>query len=204
MSEVIVVAPVGERRCQIEEVFDTHLVGLLRLVPRNPLVRALILKLTGKMPGAECASFEQLKEWVELNCERKQRPSPSRNGRNLDDGIAIDVEFAETEYGRADYTVRRFGSAQFHVGAEDVLEIVREAIEGGGGLEEIVEMIAGKIDEDAWNQCDPDMDEYGEYNYDEHDANDTGNSEAEFSRNEVRNAVLAFVRERHPELADEL
>ena len=44
----------GERKCRIEEVFDQNFIELLGLVPRNPFVRALILKLTKKMPGPEC------------------------------------------------------------------------------------------------------------------------------------------------------
>ena len=64
--------------------------------------------------------------------------------------------------------------------------------------------IAQKIDDDAWNQCDPNLDDYGDYDYDEHDMNDSGDSETSYSKTEIRNRVLAFVRERHPELAAEL
>ena len=88
-------------------------IELLRLVPANPFVRALILKLTGKMPGPECETFEQVKEWVETNCEKRVRPSSSRSTRVVDDGIAISVEFSETEYGRANYSVPRSGSDEF-------------------------------------------------------------------------------------------
>jgi hypothetical protein len=50
----------AERKCRIEEVFDQGFIELLRLVPRNPYIRALILKLTKKMPGPECETFEQV------------------------------------------------------------------------------------------------------------------------------------------------
>ena len=81
-----------ERRCMIEEVFDQSFIELLRLVPRNPYIRALILKLTKKMPGPECETFEQVKEWVETNCEKRTRPTSSRSTRVVDDGISINVE----------------------------------------------------------------------------------------------------------------
>lgn len=206
MSEVMTlpgpVVSVG-RRCKIEEVFDENFIELIGLVPRNPHVRALILKLTGKMPGPECGTFEQVREWVELTCEKRARPSPSRASR-VADGIAISVEFSETEYGRANYSVHRSGRDAFHVGAEDLLEMVQTAIDDGEGIDEIVDRLAGKIDDDAWNQCDPNLDDCGDYDYTEHDANDSGDGETTYSRNEIRNAVLAFVRERHPELAAEL
>lgn len=205
MSEVMTAPTPVERKCRIEDVFDGNFIELIRLVPRNPFVRALILKLAGKIPGPERETFEQVKDWVETNCDKRARPASVRRGRNNpDDGIAISVEFSETEYGRADYSVPRSGSEEFRIGAEDLMEMVQSAIDAGEGIDEVVEVIAGKIDDDAWNQCNPDLDNYGDYDYSEHDATDSGNSETSYSKNEIRNAVLAFVRERHPELAAEL
>lgn len=205
MNEVLTAPSPVERKCKFEEVFDAAFIELIQLVPRNPYVRALILKITGKMPGPGCETFEQVREWVETNCEKKSRPLSNQAGRrSREDGISITVEFSETEHGRASYSVQRRGSESFRIGAEDLMEIVQTAIEDGEGLDDIVEAVAGKIDEDAWGECDPSMDDYGDYDYDDHESNDTDNSETEFSRQEIRNAVLAFVRERHPELAAEL
>ena len=208
MSEVMTLpAPAlpVERKCRIEEVFDQSFIELLALVPRNPYVRALILKLTGKMPGPECETFEQIKEWVETTCKKKTRPTPSwARRRAADDGIAISVEFSETEYGRACYSVRRSGNAEFCISAEDLIEMVQTAIDDGEGIDEVVGVVAEKIDEDAWNRCEPDMDDYGDYDYSDQEGNDFGDSETSYSRNEIRNRVLEFVRERHPELAAEL
>lgn len=201
MSEVITL----ERKCKLEEVFEVNFLELLQLVPRNPLVRALVLKLTGKLPPLECETFEQLKDWIETHCEKRPKPivhSPHRHNR--EDGIAINVDFSETEYGRAHYSVRRSGSDEFRIGADVLMEIIQEAIEDGRGIDSIVDEIAGKIDDDAWSECDPSLDDYGDYDYDEHDVNDSGDSATEYSRNDIRNAVLGFVRERHPELAAEL
>jgi len=204
MSETMTppVAPAG-RKCRIEEVFDPGFIELIRLVPLNPHVRALVLKLTGKMPGSECATFEQIKEWVEANCEKKARPG--RNGRRLpDDGITVRVDFAETEYGRAAYSVRCSGSGEFRLGAEDLSELVQDAIDAGDGvdgiIDGIVELVAAKIDEDAWSQCEPGLDSDGEYDYGDHDATGTEGSDTSYSKGDIRDAVLAFVRERHPEL----
>ena len=208
MSEVMTApSPVvpAERACRIEDVFDAGFIELIGLAPRNPFVRALILKLTGKMPGPECGTFEQIKEWVETHCEKKSRPSSHRTGRrNSDDGISITVEFSDTEYGRATYSAPRTGCEEFRIGAEPLVGMVQEAIAAGGGMNEVVEVIAGKINDDAWTQCEPTMDTYGDYDYSDHDADDSGDSETSYSRDDIRRAVLAFVRERHPELAAEL
>ncbi|MEQ2010127.1 MAG: hypothetical protein ABMA26_25370 [Limisphaerales bacterium] len=208
MSEVMTAPePVAAvtRKCVFEEVFDANFIELIALAPRNPHVRALILKLTGKLPPPECATFAQLKDWVELNCEKRARPFASGAGQHSQEGgIVVNVDFSETEYGRANYSVRRHGSESFRIGAEDLMTMVRTAIDDGDGLDEVVEAVAGKIDDDAWSQCDPSMDDSGDHDYSEHEESETGDSTTECSRNDIRAAVLAFVRERHPELAAEL
>jgi hypothetical protein len=207
MSEVMTapVVPVVRRKCVFEDLFDVNFLELVRLVPRNPQVRALILKLTGKLPPTECETFEQLKEWVELNCEKRLKPSPTPSSRhNPEGGIVINVDFSETECGRASYSVRRYGTESFRVGAVELLEMVRTAIDEGDGLDEVVEAIATKIDDDAWSQCDPSMDDSGEYDYSDHESSETDDSETSFSRGDIRNTVLAFMRDRHPELAAQL
>ena len=207
MSEVLTApAPASvTRRCRFEEVFDASFIELVRLVPGNPHVRALILRFAGKLPGPDCATFEHIREWVEANCEKQARATTSRSNRqNAEGGITVHVDFSETENGRASYSVRRSGSEDFQLGAEALMEIVREAIEDGDGIDKIVEAVAGKIRDDAWDECDPSLADSGDYDYNDHDASDTEDSKTEFSKSDVRTAVLAFVRERHPELAAEL
>lgn len=208
MSETIVLPnPVlpPERKCVLTEVFDPGFIELMQLVPRNPFVRALILRMTGKMPGEQCGTFERLKDWIEWNCDKKAISTLGKPGRRVPaGGITISVEFSENEYGRADYSVSRFGTEEFRVGAGDLMQIIQDAIESGGGLAEVEDAIADKIDDDAWNQCDPSLDNYGDYDYNEHDSTDTGEAKTKYSRPEIRAAVLAFVQERHPELAAEL
>lgn len=209
MTEVMTapepVVPVVQRKCVFEDLFDVNFLELVQLVPRNPQVRALILKLTGKLPPPECETFEQLKEWVELNCEKRLKPSPTPTSRhNQQGGIVINVDFSETECGRASYSVRRYGTESFRVGAVELLEIVRTALDEGDGLDEIVEAIASKIDDDAWSQCDPSMDDSGDYDYSDHESSETDDSETSFNRGDLRNTVLAFMRDRHPELAAQL
>ena len=192
-----------ERKCGIEEVFDASFIELLKLVPANPYVRALILKFSGKMPPAECETFESLKDWVEANCNKRVKKSST--GTNLDGGgILVNVDFSEREYGRADYSVRRSGSDEFQVGRDELMGIVQDTIDSGGGLGEVVEVIAGRIDDDAWNECDPNMDDYGDYEYNEHESSDSGDANTDYSKDEIRRNVLRFLEEHHPELAAEL
>lgn len=205
MSDVMTAPPEVERKCQLEAMFDASFTELIRLVPRNPYVRALILKLVGQMPGSELETFDQLKDWLEHNCTHRVRPMPNQHRqRSADGGISINVEFSETENGRADYSVSRSGNDEFRIGAEDLIEIVQEVIEAGGSMDEVVDTIAGKIDDDAWNECDPEMDSYGDYNYSDHESSDSSDSETNYSRNDIRSAVRTFLQEQRPELMAEL
>lgn len=205
MSDVLTAPAPAVRKCLIGQVLGPQVLALLERVPRNPQVRALVLKLAGKLPPPECETFEQLKDWVEMHCEKRAKPLPSAAGRNSrEGGIVINVDFSETEYGRANYSVRRHGSESFRIGAEELMAMVRTAIADGDGLDKVVEAVADKVDSDAWGECDPSMDDSGDYDYSEHEESETGDSETSCDRAEIRRAVLAFVRERHPELAAEL
>jgi hypothetical protein len=203
MSDTATLPPPVTRKCSIEEVFEAGFIELLKLVPANPYVRALVLKFTGKLPPVECELFEQLQDWVEFNCVKRIRKTAASQPPR-DDGISISVDFSEQEYGRAHYSVECSGSDTFQIGADELVEMIRDAIADGGAISAVVDAIATLIDDDAWNRCSPNMDNYGDYDYSEHDSGGTDNSEVEFSREHVRNAVLRFVQERHPELAAEL
>src|SRR5258706_10434243 len=110
-------AVVTGRRCGIDEVFPSPFIDLIALAPKNPIVRGLILAQTRRMPGAECETFDQIKEWVETTCEKKVRP-PNQPPVRAAEGINIRVEFSETENGRAYYSVPRSGSDEFALDAE--------------------------------------------------------------------------------------
>ena len=203
MSDTATLPPPVERKCGIEEVFDASFIELLKLVPANPYVRALVLKFRGKLPPAECESFEQLKDWVEFNCVKRIRKTAASQPPQ-DDGIGIVVDFSEQEYGRAQYQVNCSGSDTFQIGADELVTIIQDAIADGGAISEVVDAVATLIDDDAWDRCSPELNDYGDYDYSEHDSGGTDNSEVEFSREHIRTAVLRFVQERHPELAAEL
>jgi len=196
--------PPVQRKCSIEEVFDASFIELLKLVPANPYVRALILKFSGKLPPAECELFDPLKDWVESNCVRRMRKATATAQSDGDPGISIEVDFSEQEFGRAHYSVERYGTDTYQLSGDDLLGIIQAAIADGGAISAVVEVIAGRIDDDAWDECDPNLDNYGDYEYDDHDSNGSDSSEVKFSREHIRNAVLRFAQEQHPELAGEL
>ena len=43
-----------------------------------------------------------------------------------------------------------------------------------------------------------------DYNYSEHESNDSSDSNTDYSREEIRSAVRAFLQEQSPELIEEL
>ena len=203
MNDTLTLPPPVERKCSIEEVFEASFIELLKLVPANPYVRALILKFSSKLPPADCETFEALKDWVEFNCvKRIKKTAASQQPDN--DGISISVGFSEQEYGRAHYSVERYCTDTYQLSGDDLVEIIRDTIADGGAISAVVDAVAARIDDDAWDHVDPNLDDYGDYEYNEHDSDGADNSETKFSREHIRNAVLRFVQENHPELAAEL
>lgn len=203
MSAVLTEPDKPVNRCKIDEVFGGSFIELIALAPKNPVVRGLILSQTRKLPGPECETFEQIKAWVETTCDRRFRP-PNETRAPSGDGIVIKVEFSETENGRAHYSVSRSGSDDFALDEDELLDMVREVIGAGGGVDAVVERIAQEIDDEAWDRCDPSLDNYGDYDYEEHDSGDSSNAEIEFSRAQVRDRLLGFLRRNHPDLLEDL
>ena len=192
-------------RCKIEQVFAGPFIELIGLAPRNPVVRGLILHQTGRQPGPERQTFETIKEWVETTC----KPRPGSDHQTKADGLAetgfaVKVEFSDTEYGRANYSVGRSAAEEFKLDVDEVLGIVQEVIDNGHKLDRVVDKLAELIDSEAWDRCDPSLDDSGDYEYENHDANDTDNSAVEFSKIQVRERLVIFLRTRHPDLLEEL
>lgn len=191
------------RKCRIEEAISGNLLELLRIAPLNPLVRGLVLSQTQNMPPDDCRDFDQLKDWIEINCDKRTFIVSTRNQRARRGALSIRVDFSENEYGRANYTVRRSGSEQFVITSEELLPKVQDCI-GDGGFDALVELIREEINDNAWDRCDPCLDDYGDYDYGEHDCDDTGNSRVEFSDGEIRNQLNQYLRQHHPDLLDQL
>ena len=204
MNDTLTLPPPVQRKCSIEEVFDASFIELLKLVPANPFVRALILKFSGKLPPTDCETFEQLKDWVEFNCVKRIRRSTTTVQSDDEPGISIEVDFSEQEYGRAHYSVERYGTENYHLAGDDLVAIIRDTIADGGAISAVVDAVAARIDDDAWDHVSPDLDNYGDYEYSDHDSDGADDSETKYSRERIRNAVLRFVQEHHPELAAEL
>ncbi len=59
--------------------------------------------------------------------------------------------------------------------------MLESAIDSGGGMDAVVEAVAERIEEDGWNQCEPDTEACGDYDYSEHDVSNTDDSDIEYS-----------------------
>jgi hypothetical protein len=200
MAAAVMEVPAVQSRCSIEEVFTASFIELLTMAPRNPVVRSLVLALTRRMPPPECQNYEQVKDWIETNCKKRLHKA----GPGSSEGIHISVNFSDKEYGRASYSVNRYGMDDFQLDADELLESVRDVLDSGQKLDALITQIVDKIEECAWERCDPALDDYGDYDYSDHDQDDTEHSKVEFSKPQVRERVVAFLQEYHPDLWEEL
>ncbi len=189
-------------RCQLTEVFAGPFIELLTLAPKNPVVRSLILAQTQRLPGPECETFEQLKAWVETHCEKRLHPLVPR--AVTEPAFALALDFSETEYGRAHYSVARSGSAEFEVGTAELLALVETALAEQGGVEHVVTALAALIDDEAWTRCEPNLDDHGEYRYDDHDMNGAENAAVDYAPSQVRQRLTTYLQQQQPELWEAL
>ena len=205
MSATTIAPETPAVRCKIDEVFARPFIELIGLAPRNPVVRGLILAQTRKLPGPDCETFEQIKVWVETTLDPRAGGGHLAKAAGLaGDGFTVKVEFSETECGRAHYSVGRSGTDEFALDADEVIDLVQKAIDNEAWIDGVVDKLSELIEDNAWDRCEPNLDDYGDYEYDDHETSDSGNAVVEFSRTQVRDRLLGFLRERHPDLLEEL
>jgi hypothetical protein len=199
----VMAAIAPETRCRIDEVFTKSFIELISMAPRNPVVRSLILALTRKMPPPDRQSFDEIKQWVETSCVKKGR-RPAEPAVGSTEGISIPVQFSDREYGRANYTVNRYSDEEYRLTEEELLEIAEEVLEAGSSLDALVDRVFAQVKETAWDRCDPCLGDDGEYEYDEHDSTDTGHPAVSVGKAQLRELVMRFLQNQHPEIMEQL
>jgi hypothetical protein len=86
----------------------------------------------------------------------------------------------------------------------DLRAMVQRAIQAGKSLDEVSEHIAEQIHDYAWLQCNPQFEDYGPFNYNAHESTDSGNTKLNFSMTEIKDQLLIYLREHHPEFLGNL
>ncbi len=198
-EEAARIAALPYRKCEIGQALPATLIAGMKLAPANPTYRGLILRETGVMPPDTLKTFEELKDWIEWNVEpgkfKAEPPSPPPTWQApvavARPGLRFELEYSETEIGSCRYTVRRSGLGDYMFDRDDVLRVVEDSSD----LDEVMTGLNDEMNRDAWDNA-PDMDDYGDYDYDRYDLTDSEDANYEHVQNtETRRArVVQYLR----------
>lgn len=201
----------------LEEAVPPTLIALMKSAPQNPTLHGHLMVMFGKLPPPGLETFNQLKDWVEFNCERivltgnlarayivpknvlanYERPS----GYQILDVEAIrthapilqvNLNCGETEYGSASYTVDRRWNFTSTFSELELDRIIRAAATNHGRMSDVINDIVDQAREDAQDN-DP-GDGYGDYAYEPREANDTEDSYANpRDLGQLKNTLIEYI-----------
>lgn len=208
------------RKFRLEDVMNAQLLNLLRIAPRNAVVRSHVQAMFGEAIPDELATFEQIKEWLEFKFPvprldgTRQRAYGIAQTRNRStqlrhpvhpnlhlpsEELFVPVHFSEIEYGRANYTVRRSLDYDVPIDASNVTRMVRDGLELDGIVREITEIALQNA-----SGNDPGGG-HEDYDYNNHECNDSDNQETTVYRDQLTELLVAHIRRHYgPQEAEEI
>jgi hypothetical protein len=196
------VVPDGKTHiCKIEQMINESVIKLLQAAPKNPTVRAMTLQLLKKPIPESCQSFEEIKDWIEINFTPpfafgEVKPVENRS-------FTIPATVRGVISGNARYALDASGEGRVPFTEAYVLERANAMIRSSKGLEALHTIIAIHAEEMAHEYIQMSS-EGGDYEYSNHNDRDSEPQGAEVNEAAARQALESFLETFHPELLNNL
>lgn len=128
------------RKCHMRTVISSNLIASLKVAPDNPSLRAHVLAVVKQPLPPEVKTFEQIKDWIEINID------PAVVGNALprgNDALAFEIAVSvEREVrGRLFFRGTRHGRGNYRVTDGVLLEKARYAVRNGLTMADLLENI---------------------------------------------------------------
>lgn len=186
----------------IELLFKEPDLDLIRLAPRNEVVRAIIMAKMLQMPPVEADSFDKLKDWVQATGlpTPSQPPKPAVTNRSRN--FILPVVWTATEHGTCRYRQRVCSHQEHDINLDTVLDQAAGVSSFDGLLDSLLSEARGEGDDGDW-EGDQASIRHEEYGRDEDDGIlniDVELEDLARARIELKN----YLRENAPEVLERL
>lgn len=183
------VEPPPPTRVDIKRVLVKSEIELLKTVPRNPTVRAIVLARTGVAIPDEMTEYAQIQELIETTCKIKARVS-ERNG------VPVLVKVSVPVQGRCRFEAKAVGEDHIYILSSTLREIVASMRSGdrwGHFKRCVIERLRSIAAYDV-------MLELTEFEYSEPEETHRDNDErhVEFDENDFESTLREFMRANWP------
>lgn len=180
---------------RLEAFVDAHTLNLMKNSPRNPIVHAMVLARFKHKPPATISTYEELKEWVELNGERPTTPVPvpkSPTGtlgtRPVLPGITVLMTHEHTAHGRCRWSQVRMAKSRVEWTHSEIIELIEEGLD----FDEIEERICeGSRENFGENEYDDEA--VGGYEYEDHEEGDSDWHDGPEIETSVSQSLRSFI-----------
>lgn len=170
--------------------------------PKNDMVKGWILKTTKQLPPDDCDTLPKLEEWLQsIQVKPETLPPP----KIVTPDVKVGISFSGSESGTCRYTCNTSGSGEFRFTANELRDMVNDAIENDNDFDAVVEAASEEISDNSWEVCVPIMqcDDDG-FEYCHYTLNNGDNNDFEYSSNQLKNDLKAWIRTNMPEAVERL
>lgn len=193
------------KKCDLDKVVQKELIALLKQAPLNPHVRTLIHAQILKPIPEEAKTFEEIKNWIELNIEPRAAQTLAEvlaQGRvDPPQGPEFHerITYSEQQWGNCHWSAEMSGTNTYSLSRQSLRDA---AIEADGDWNGFCEQVEEELREQC-NENNPDLDPVDGYDHSDYDTNGSDDSSVDFQQG-LRTRLAQWMRANLPEQADEL
>lgn len=177
------------------------LVRMIERSPVHPTTRAMVLAKMLKPLPVEVMTTEGIFGWMKENwsaaaeCSTTSSP-PATVAQRAQNGVRVQVDYSEMEYGSCDYSVRNTGSGELLITDDQILD----ALDTADDMDELISELDSRITESASEGIR--LSE-GDYDYSDHESSETLDREADYNRGTLGRLLLDRLRLISPETLED-
>ena len=188
------------KKSEITQVLPSSLIEALQSAPLNEVIRTQVHARTLVPIPEDRKTFEEIKQWIEINVEPSKVPLKSKPQRH-DVAIEVGMYYSEMERGQVDYSWRRDATTSAQITVAEMQEFVTASSNLGNVLSYVRDSATDDVHE---MELETERDEDGP-NYDEYEASDYDDQTASMrAPHAVEQAIRDWIVMNMPEHVERL
>jgi hypothetical protein len=186
--------PVKVPLCAVTDVLSPSLITMAQQHPTNIAIRTHILAAIKQSIPDEAQTWEQIREWIEYNIKKPDRPIVQIPESTPEPRMAVRVmaQCSDTERGTCRYSVCRNGEGHVGILEADLLSLIVTVERANLGMTELVSRVHDYLTEVANYDISLEFD-WDTHETDRHESDHNEDNDTRIDSGDIRAAIVAFL-----------